>query len=283
MTTRKSRAAFALAVLLFAGVGAFGFASLPTGRDNAQPLLALVVVLVLAPLSTGANAAEYVLTGRYVGVQVRLRDGWRVAVLSTAANLLPLPGAALVRAAALRRAGTGSIRAGRAVGAAGVLWLAATAALAGLVELVEGERATVGICLIAVGGLGSVAAHRLAGAHRLANGVRTTSLLIVVEAAAVVIGAARLWVCSRVLGFDLSADQAVVLTSASVLASAAGLAPGGLGIRELLAAAIAPAVGGPAAVGAASSALDRVLGLAVVGVAAAYLVIGRPAAEEVRR
>ncbi|MDQ3294034.1 MAG: hypothetical protein M3527_06255, partial [Actinomycetota bacterium] len=98
--------AYAVAVVLFVVAGVVGFASLPPRTEDARPWL-FALVLLLAPLVSVANAAEYAVTARYVGSRVRPVDALAVAVLSTAANLAPLPGSALVRAAALRRLGTG--------------------------------------------------------------------------------------------------------------------------------------------------------------------------------
>jgi hypothetical protein len=267
-STRARRTTYLLAVVLFAVTAAAGFASLPEPTDDARPLLFVVVALVVAPGASVCNALEYALTARYAGSRVRAGDAMGVAVLSTAANLLPLPGAAMVRAAALRRLGTSYAKAAGVTIAASGAWLATTALLAGAV-LVSGGRVAPGAALGVVGAAGVVVAHRVAGAHHLAGGVRLTACLVAVEAANVTIGAVRLWLCITGLGLAVDAVQATVLTLASVLASAAGVFPSGLGLREAIASGLGPLVGLPAAVGAAGSALDRLLGLPVVLVAAA--------------
>jgi hypothetical protein len=51
------------------------------------------------------------------------------------------------------------------------------------------------------------------------------------------------------------------LTIATAAASAVGILPGGLGLREVLAAALAPLVGLPAAVALFAVSVDRIIGL----------------------
>ena len=103
---KARRIAYGVAALLFVVTGAVGLANLPDERGaDPAPVLFVVVLLLLAPLTSACNAAEYLVTARFVGVRVQPVAALEVAVLSTAANLAPLPGAALVRGAALRRAG----------------------------------------------------------------------------------------------------------------------------------------------------------------------------------
>ena len=50
----------------------------------------------------------------------------------------------------------------------------------------------------------------------------------------------------------------------AIAASAVGFLPGGIGLREVIAAGLAPLVGLPASLGYLSAALDRVVGLTVL-------------------
>ena len=60
---------------------------------------------------------------------------------------------------------------------------------------------------------------------------------------------------------------------ATVAASAIGIFPGGLGIRELLSGLIAPAVGLPASVGLIGTSVERVVGLATLSVMAVVVLL----------
>jgi uncharacterized membrane protein YbhN (UPF0104 family) len=261
--------AYALAAVMFVATAALGFAELPARTDDLRPLLLLVVAVLLGPATSALNAAEYAVTARYTGLRVGRIDAVRVAVLSTAANMLPVPGAVLVRAAALQRAGTSYLAGGRVIVAVSGAWLGATALLTGIVMFAAGEHEPFGTILLVAGVAGLFGAHRLAGGRRKHGGTRLAAALVLVEAATVAIGALRLWLCMRGLGYDVTVVQGTALTFASVLASAVAVFPGGLGLREALAAAIGPLVALPAAVAAVAAAVDRLLGLPVVFLVAA--------------
>jgi uncharacterized membrane protein YbhN (UPF0104 family) len=113
--------------------------------------------------------------------------------------------------------------------------------------------------------------RRQTGADGAAIGV-----VLVIESAAVAVGALRYGLILAALGHEVSAAQAVALTVGGVLAAASGLFPGGLGMREVLVAGIAPLVGVSAAVGVVATAVDRLAGLAVLAVISAALVLAEP-------
>src|SRR3546814_1076329 len=92
--------------------------------------------------------------------------------------------------------------------------------------------------------------------------------LVAVEAVSVLVKAVRLYLTIRALGFDPSIAQATSLSMATVAASAIGIFPGGLGIRELLSGLIAPAVDLPASVGLVGTSMDRVICLPTLSVLA---------------
>ncbi len=263
------RFGYVAAVLLFLATGVVGVVRLPPRTDGVRPLLLVIVALLLGPATSACNAAEYALTVRYAGRRVRMLEAVRVAVLSTAANLLPIPGSVLVRAAGLRRLGASSPDTARVLLAASGMWLGATSILTG-VGMVAGRVYGAAAAVLIVAGVAAVAvAHQVFGASRRPGAVGLTAALFGVEAATVAIGAFRLWLCMRALGYDTGVVKSTALTFASVLANAVGVFPGGLGLREALAAAIGPLVALPAAVAATASAVDRLLGLPVVLVSAA--------------
>ena len=70
-----------------------------------RPLL--VLVLVAVPVTIMLNAYEFVLIGRLVGREIGMPAAIEISIIGTAANLLPLPGATMVRVAALKAAGAG--------------------------------------------------------------------------------------------------------------------------------------------------------------------------------
>jgi hypothetical protein len=97
--------------------------------------------------------------------------------------------------------------------------------------------------------------------------------LLAIEVGAVTVGALRLVVIGAGLGGGIGFGQAAGLGLANIVAAAAGIFPGGLGLREALSALLAPILDLPAAVGAVAASFDRLLGLPVV--IAAALVLAR--------
>jgi hypothetical protein len=204
-------------------------------------------------------------------------------VLSTAANLLPIPGAVLVRSRALRQRGTGIGSALAVTAAIGVAWVGVTALLAGGLQVVLGDAA-LGAAVLAGGALA------LAGAWLVVARTRGVTLagadvatVLAVEGVAVFVAGGRLLLTLWGLGYSASVTQGVALSLAGSLGSAVGFLPAGLGVREVLAAGIGPIVGLPAAVSLVATAVDRLLGLVVLAAVSAVLVVtgaGMPRLEE---
>lgn len=266
------RAILALAALLFVAAFAFGLGAVPSEdlHLTVWPLVVLAVVVV--PLATVANGLEYAVAARIGGHRVAMGEALEISVLSSAANLLPLPGAALVRVRAMRRRGSSYRQALAVTVVVGGAWLATSLVLAGaLLALRRG--ATEGVAVAAVLGAGVLGLGAIAvGVGRLAPPGEARPLvagLLGAEVLAVVVAAARFLLVLRALGLDVAVEQAVALTVAGVVASALGFVPGGLGLREALAGAIAGLVGLPVATGVLAAAVDRLVGLPVLALLAA--------------
>lgn len=223
------------------------------------------------PLTIVGKTVEFQLSGRIIGAEFDFPTALRVSVLSTAANLLPIPGSVLVRIQALRQAGNRYSRATFATAVMGFAWVGVAATAAGGFLIAFGLLITglgwglTGLALLGV--TFSLANTRLRSGTR----IRFTAMVIGVETLQVCVGALRLYLVLLALGEPASLTAASLLTLASVLASAAGVFPGGLGLRELLATILIPLAGMAAAAGFLASAVDRIVGLAVhAPLAAAY-------------
>jgi hypothetical protein len=258
---RTQRLLLVLATVLFVGGTWFAFDRLDIARaDLRWPLL--IAAAALAPLTVVTNTGEYLVSARMLGTRPRFGAAFRLTVLATAANLLPLPGAFLVRIQGLRTEGATTGLAATATAIVGLVWLAVSALLAGVLLLVGGTTGLGGA--LTLGGLVLMAAatawsRRLEG-HRGALLAAT----VAVELAAVTVNAVRLVLVLLGLGIDAGLAAAFVLAISSSLASATGMLPGGFGIREAIAAALAPLVGLTPAAGFAATAVNRLLGIAAL-------------------
>lgn len=232
----------------------------------------VVVALVGAPATIAANAAE--LRAMATTLDQRHHLSWptaiRTVLLATAANVLPLPGGAVVRIHALTVAGVSLARSTAINLLAAVVWVASAVLVAGIAGL--GYAPTAAGFALAVGAVALVAAG--VGARAVATDWHPPAYLrlVVVEVVTTLVHGARMWLVLLALDVEVALAQALVLGLAAPLAAAAGVFPSGLGLAELLSALLAPLVALPAAAGFAAAAVARVVGL--VASAPAALVFG---------
>lgn len=269
----RRRLLLVIAGAAFVVLGVLAIANFPDEPSVRPRWWLLAFVAVAGPLTTVMlNGLEYVQQGRLVDRVIPLRDAIRVSVLGTAANLAPVPGSAIVRTAALTDESVGVTRAAGTTITVGVAWLGTGAVVAGALQpfagraLIGATCATVGVVLLAVTRLLVARAAPAAGTDKV------FASIVAVEAGTVIVGALRLCGFIVGLGLDVDAAQAVGLTLAGVLASATGVFPAGIGIREALIGVVSPLLDLPVAVGITAASADRVAGLVVLAVSSSILV-----------
>ena len=281
LTARRAdghRVLYLVAAAAFVVAAIVGWIALPDLDQDPRWWLIGVGLVLAAPLTAVVNGAEYAVTARLVGYRVRPAEATRIAVLASAANLLPLPGAVAVRAQALRRRGATTTRAVWATAIAGAVWVGVALGAAGALQL-GGDHRSTALAATVTGIVVVVASGVAAWALTRSLPLGPVLALVMVEVASVAVGAGRYLLVLLALGFDVDARQAIALAVAGILASLVGILPGGLGVRELLAGAIAPLVGLAAAVGVIGSAVDRLIGLPALAVMA-LVASARPPRDE---
>lgn len=248
----------AAAVLLFVATLAGAVVHLP--RLDLRPSLVLVVAAGALGVF-GINVIEFQVTGLLSGRPLQWTETIRKTLWATAANLLPVPGGPVVRLQAVADGPGGWSRAARSTLVPGVAWFAASFVAAG-----GALWALDSVVLGTAAGLLGLAALPIARALVPAEkrSLRLGAGLSLLEAAFVAASTLRLVALFAALGYPVGPLPAVVLTTASVLATATGVFPGGLGLRELLAATAAPLLGLPPSLAVVVCALDRVVGLATL-------------------
>lgn len=253
-------------VLLGLASGAFvvaaivGWRSLPEVETNPHYWLLAIVFVLAAPTTAFVNGLEYAFSARLVGQQIKTIEAAKIAVLASAANLLPLPGAVAVRAQALRQRGVATKHALWATAVTGASWVGVALVLAGLLHA-NFESIQSGVAITAAGLMLVVFAAVMI---RITTGemqLKNLGLIVTVEILSVLLGTLRYLVVIRGLGHQISVHQALSLVVAGILATLLGITPGGLGIREAIAAAVSPLVGLAASIGVVGAALDRIIAL----------------------
>lgn len=273
----------AFGVILFVVTLAVAATNFPA-RPNALRFGPLVLALVVfAPVSMLLSAVEYALTGRIVGQHVGTADAIRISVISSLGNLLPVPGSFLVRAGHLAGRGVPPTHAATAPSVLALAWVGVGALAAGSMLAVRTERSAWGAAFMIGGLLGLLGSALLLSRLVGRDAGRWMLPILLVEGSAVAVSAIRYYLVLSSLGFDPTAEAAGVLAFSSVLGVAAGVVPGGLGVREVLAGAFVLLTGLDASVGALAAAVNRIIGLLALGaVGALVLATSRPAEFEER-
>jgi len=256
---RSSRLVAALALALF---GAGIVLSL---RANPGLLLGLdwQAVSVLLPLTLLVillGGIETRLLANGLGGQMALAEALRFTAYGSAANILPIPGAAMVRVAALQKSGARIRGASGVTLGAGLVWLGVAFLVAGLSIYAMEPWLSVGISSFGV----SLFAAGLAIARGSGLGVRFCAGVIVIKLVSIGVEIARYTVVITALGYPVGWTQSTLVSTAGALGSAVGIAPGGLGIREGAAAAFAAIVSLPPEVGFMAAALNRCVMLSLL-------------------
>lgn len=270
---RRPLLAVATIGLVAAMVWAWNRAELTFSDLEWGPLLGLA--LIAAPASLVLKAAEFTVAARVAGQQPPRRLAMETAVVSSAANLLPLPGSLLVTVQTLAEGGASYGGAVAASAVPGVAWLGITGVIGGTALVVEGAGA-LGV-LVIVGGLVALAGSGLVfRATAPADGrPALIAAILVVETGWLAVSGLRFTLAAATIGVDLTLTQALALSVAGAITVAIGFFPGGLGVREALIAGLSPLIGLDLETGVLLGAVDRVVWLGFLALAGVWLATSR--------
>jgi uncharacterized membrane protein YbhN (UPF0104 family) len=269
-------------------VAALGFFAGAVLSIRARPELVqgLAVLPVLGILLLGVpgtmllNATEFRLTGRLVGQWIPYGRALETAVISSAANLLPLPGGSIVRVGALRAGGATLARGGSSTLFAGTVWVGVSLLYAGSALCALGRSAR-GAVFLGLGGAAMLAAAGLFAP--LLENRRAAATLVGVRFVMIIWGALRLTLCLWTLGIQAGFAKASVLTVANAVASVVAIVPGGLGIREGTAASLGVLAGLDASSGFLAAAVNRLVALLLLAPSALVLSVRHRGVKEATR
>lgn len=264
------RVALILAVAGFAVGIALSIRAQPDILVNLSLGPVLMIILVAVPVTTGLNSLEFQMATRLLSQRISFRDSLETTIIGTAANMLPLPGSAMVKVARLKSLGV-TVKSGAAMTLfMAMIWLGLALLYAGSWIVSLGGRA-IGTILIVSGATIFVVAM-LAGIRQLGKW-RLPLQLSAIRLVLIVVDASRFLICLFALGLTGSFAQASALTVSSVLGSAVSIVPAGLGVREAVAAGVGPFVGLAASSAFVATSLNRILGLATIAPVAAGIAI----------
>ena len=245
------------ATLAFVGGMIFSVRSLGLkASDVAVGPLAILVGLLI-PVTIVYSAINMQVMGRAIGTRIRFLDAVRISVFAQVAELLPVPGGAIVRTAALVQHGGGKGKSAGIVIAFALIWIAC-AAVGGGIALAHILLASV---TLVAGGLSVIAVCCLWLAY--SSDWRIAALALALRVFGLGIVAARCIAAFAVIGFTLEPVSGLIFAFVIVIGSTASIVPAGLGVGEGLSALVASLAGATAAAGFVVAAINRLAGLAL--------------------
>lgn len=231
----------------------------------------LLVLIAGIPLTLVTNAMRYIFCARLIGISSGWFRAMEVTTISTAANMLPLPGGTAVRLAALSADSSSILKGSKVTVISTSIWVAITLIFGGTgIFFYSTTPGTVFICsgiflFLATGiGLYTIAGENLERENAL--------YLCLVELVSVSIDAFRFMLCLQALGISAEFLQSASLVIASLVGSAVGIVPAGLGVREIVSAMMGPVVNLPAEACFVSATLNRLIGLVGITPVAGWFV-----------
>lgn len=263
------------ATLLFVAGIVWSVSTLHLQLGALQPIPALLLLLVFGPISVAYGAVGLLLLGAIAGVRVRPGTALEVGAYAQLAEVLPIPGGAILRAGALMRAGAGVIDSSALVVASSVLWISMAAAATGLV-IVEISHVT---ALLLFGcGLGVTVSVCCWFASK--SNWSIVRLMLVHRCTGLAVNAARLKCAFAIVAVTLPLQKCLPFALATITGSATSIAPAGLGISETLGAVIAGSLSVAAPSAFLALALNRILALLGSAIIAIGCEVVRPSLKQ---
>jgi len=221
---------------------------------------AILVIVLGVPSNMLANAFEFMLHGASMGRKIPFFSAVEISIISSAANMLPMPGGLATRVIALKSYNV-QYRDGIAVNFLfAFIWIAVIFTF-------------VGLCLLpydiwfkwfflSIGLITGIISIVWAKKREISFHIFTLAALQRLIMA--FLGALKLWWCLLALGVSAEFGQAAVLVISGIIGSAMSIMPAGLGIREGVSAGLATIVGLSAASGFLAAAVNRILSLLIL-------------------
>ena len=256
-SNRLRHIAFIIAFAIFAAGLAACFISAPDIFTQIDLRPFLVVLCLGVPLTLLLNAIELILTGRLIDKKIDFAFAFKMTLFGTAANMLPLPGGAVVRIAALKTRGAQLGEGTRVTFAVGIIWLGVSLIYSGY--WMTGFSYILGV-LTALAGLAAMLLGSMLGLKQ--HKKRAVILqIILLKVFATILVTLRLIFCLWALGSLVSFSVAGTMTAANVIGSAVMIVPAGIGINEGMTALLAQIAGISAAIGFMAALINRLAGL----------------------
>ncbi len=251
-----------LMALLFLGGAYYAVQAHPELLQNVSWRHVIILTVIGAPAMILTGALEMFVLTKTAGATISFYNCLRLSIAGTAANILPLPGGAIIRTAAMSSNGASLGLASGVTILSGALWVCVAFVAAGL-ALISFHM------IAALLFMGAALAVGVGAAYFAHKAKLSFSYVVTIGALKIIIvmtEAARYFLAFAALGVDVTIGQALVLSAATVAGAMIAIAPAGLGVREGAAAFLASLVAIAPAAGFLASALNRISMYCVLGV-----------------
>lgn len=276
-SNRARRTALLVSALLFFGGAIYSLWATPDLAIDIDYRPLAIVALVGVPIMVFLSSIRFRITAAIVGQNISVANALSVMVISTAANMLPLPGGLLVRASALKSEVT-TYKEGMWVSLlSGLLWTGVILIYASI-ALSTLKAGILSFMFLAAGVLTYLASLAFF-TKKDAKPVQLLQLTVT-ELLLVLVDAGRIWLCLLAIGINAEFVHGSILTSSAVAGSAVGIFPAGLGVREGFAALIGAYILLSPTACFIASALNRIIGLAITTLFALILLLGKNTQEQ---
>ncbi|WP_165793551.1 hypothetical protein [Hyphococcus luteus] len=257
-------------LLLIAGV-IIAFRALPENVSLEHPVYGWLVFAAIAPAIIVMNTLETQLSAYILGVRFGWISALRISVLSSAANVLPLPGGPVLRAAALKTLGVKFTSSGALISAMTTLWLGLVFIYAGGALTLHGNSIAFGVLFMSIGAI-SLAAAALWLRHLSCS---TAQILLIgaLKLTTSIIGVIGLWWTFALLGAFPGFIEVSVFSVSAISGIVVSFVPAGLGVTEIASAAMATMVSISPALAFLAAAAFRIIWLAFLLPLAAFFAL----------
>lgn len=258
----------AFALFLFGTVWSIHKLDLDLASIEFVPIV--LVLLVLVPVGLLVSSWNLMVLARIVGTRITLYDAIAATAFGRVAEIMPVPGAALVRAGALLKSGAGVGGTLSVLAWSSIMALAMAGLLAGIAFF---QHDLVAATILTGASIAGFLFSVFWVARRAPPSVLASLLLV--RVAMLSLSVMRILACFAAVSITTSVSQALIFVVGVTLTTQAGIVPAGLGVGEAVSAALALLVGMSPAGAFLASALNRICGLLASGVISLAIMGGR--------
>ena len=220
-----------------------------------------LLVFIGVPATVFISTLEFLISGRILGVKLGLLYSLKVTILGAVANMLPIPGALIVRIGALKKGGA-SVTDGTIVTLiVTIAWIGTAFVLAGISTLIL-DRYFYAITFSIIAAISFLLCTVIA--HLRYQLDRSLVYLLITRLALVITDTVRIYLCFASLGIDVQLPQAAVFPIAAVMGGIVTIVPAGLGIREGMSAVLGTIVGLDPSASFLAASLNRMAGMVLI-------------------